>query len=112
MVFFFTVGVVDITADPELTPLGQNATFTCPSGANFIVQIPGSGRNYDTSVFDEREELATQGIIDMSGESPDAVLQVLATADNNGTNVTCRIFDFFTSASEFSETLTLFVIGM
>ena len=100
-------GGIVITVDSELTPLGQNATYTCPSDTNFVVDVPGLG-NLDTIVLDDQDTLATREIFVVSSSS-DAMLLVLATAENNGTTVKCQRLVF--PDIKNSDTLTLVVIG-
>ena len=107
---YFLTAALTITVDNDLTPLGRNATYTCTGGTNidFIPDVPGLGPK-DTVTLDDRELLEARGIIYESTDSG-AMLTVLATAENNGTVVSCRMTSFFNP--EFSGDRTFMVIGM
>ena len=73
------------------------------------MNVPGF-RSYDTRLQSEVMELEAIGITFEAGGSQ-SVLTVLASEQNNGTQVHCQMFNPVTGNTSPSETLRLTVIG-
>ena len=106
--------VVLTISSGELTPLQENATFTCnvsvPSFASFVVNFPDLEFALDTDDFDDYvTSILNERRTFFEKNDRDIVLYILATEENNQTKIHCREI---LSDNPFSEVVTLSVIGM
>ena len=93
-------------------PINTNASFNCETNNSGLLywsvvlpQYPD--RFYDSRTQLQLEELNRRGIF---VNTVNASLTVLASEENNNTQIQCRVFHPF-SDNEFSETLNLTVLG-
>ena len=113
VVFLYVIVGIKINSDNyQLVPLNSNATFSCSDTMHhiqaFIVTFVDEAP-LDTIVLSEViESLAKRNVY---LDSTDSSLFVLATEENNGTIIQCRDVSI-EGMTDFSEQLTLMVIGM
>ena len=95
-------------------PINTNASFNCETNnSNLLswrVVLPQHpDRNYDSRTQLQLDELNMRGIFVNNASTS---LTVLASKENNNTQIQCRFFHpFFPENNEFSETLNLTVLG-
>ena len=92
-------------------PINTNASFNCETNNSnlltWVVVLPQHpDRSYDSRTQIQLDELNRRGIF---VDTASASLTVLASEENNNSQIYCRIFHPLNS--EFSETLNLTVLG-
>ena len=104
----------DITQNPSgaFAPIGTNATFMCetnsgfPEDVSWIITI--SNTIFDTAQDDNVATLEDSGIFVRSDDLV-FTLTILASLENNNTEVQCRQLQF--PLSSFSSKASLIVLG-